>query len=208
MTDRHRHGGAKMNRRCQDGGVDEHDVDSAVRAMVDILAPHAAADWSVQAGSVEWSCWSTAAHVAHDLLAYAGQVAARPRGGYLPFDLEVRRDATVDDCLAAVQACGTLLSSAIATSPAGAVGWHYGPTDPSGFAAMGAAETLLHTYDITRGLGLNWRPPGSLCLAILHRLVPDAPAGEPAQVLLWVTGRADLDGHRRVTEWVWKAANV
>ncbi len=73
---------------------------------------------------------------------------------------------------------------------------------------MGAAETLLHTYDITRGLGLNWRPPGSLCLAILHRLVPDAPAGEPAQVLLWVTGRADLDGHRRVTEWVWKAANV
>ncbi|WP_325049214.1 hypothetical protein [Micromonospora deserti] len=30
-----------------------------------------------------------AAHVAHDLLAYAGQVTGRPDGGYLPFNLVV-----------------------------------------------------------------------------------------------------------------------
>lgn len=187
--------------------MDEHDVGEAVDEMLDILTPHADADWSRPAGSVEWTCWSTAAHVAHDLLAYASQVAGGPLTGYLPVDLEVRRRATVEDCLAAVNACGALLWSAIATTAPGAFAWHWGPTDPSGFAAMGAAETLLHTYDITQGLGLTWRPPAAPCLAILHRLVPDAPPGDPTQVLLWATGRADLDGHGAVTEWVWNAAN-
>ena len=79
----------------------------------------------------------------------------------------------MSDTLAAVHACGSLLSRAIAASPPGAVSWHYGrPTDPSGFAAMGAAETLLHTYDITQGPVLNWLPPRSLCSAILARTRP------------------------------------
>jgi hypothetical protein len=25
--------------------------------------------------------------------------------------------------------------------------WHWGPTDPSGFAALGVNETLMHTYE-------------------------------------------------------------
>jgi hypothetical protein len=198
---------AEANGRGQDGNMDERGVDEAVSAMLEVLTPHADADWSTQAGSVEWTCRSTAAHVAHDLLAYAAQVAARPLDRYLPLDLMIRHDATVSDTLTAVRACGSLLSRAIAASPPGAVAWHYGPTDPSGFAAMGAAETLLHTYDITRGLGLEWLPPRALCVAILQRLVPGAPDGDPAQVVLWATGRADLAGHRRVTEWAWTAAN-
>ena len=58
--------------------VGSHDVDQAVAEMVRVLSPHAARDWQVRAGSLDWSCWQTAAHVAHDLLAYAGQVAASP----------------------------------------------------------------------------------------------------------------------------------
>jgi hypothetical protein len=50
-------------------------VEAAVGEMTRVLMPHAEADWHVQAGSLEWSCWETAAHVAHDLVAYAGQVA-------------------------------------------------------------------------------------------------------------------------------------
>ena len=50
----------------------------AVAAMVEVLAPHTAdRDWQTRAGSLEWSWWTTAAHVAHDLLAYAGQVTSR-----------------------------------------------------------------------------------------------------------------------------------
>jgi len=62
------------------------DVDAAVAEMVRVLGPHTSRDWHVRAGSLTWSCWTTAAHVAHDLLAYAGQVAARPTSAYLPFD--------------------------------------------------------------------------------------------------------------------------
>ena len=53
-------------------------VEDAVAEMVAVLAPHADADWQVRAGSLEWSCWTTAAHVAHDLASYAGQVAGAP----------------------------------------------------------------------------------------------------------------------------------
>jgi hypothetical protein len=94
----------------------------------------------------------------------------------------------------------------IATSPPQARGWHWGPTDPAGFAALGVNEILAHTHDIAQGLGISWLPPGPLCAAVLHRLFPDVPAGDPARVLLWATGRADLAGRRRRTSWVARAA--
>ncbi|MCK9877328.1 hypothetical protein MXD59_16355 [Frankia sp. Ag45/Mut15] len=180
-------------------------VEEAVAEMVRVLGPHQDRDWQVQAGPVEWSCWKTAAHVAHDLLAYAGQVAARPTAGYLPFDLTVASDAHPREVLQVVTACGGLLGSVLAANP-DTRAWHHGPTDATGFAAMGVAETLLHTHDITEGMGVRWRPPRSLCAGVLSRLFPGVPEGDPAQVLLWSTGRADLDGHSRRTSWIWSAA--
>jgi hypothetical protein len=79
-------------------------------------------------------------------------------------------------------------------------------SDAAGFAAMGVAEALVHTYDITQGLGVTWRPPDPLSQLVVARLLPDAPPGRATQVLLWATGRADLEGHPRVSEWVWRAA--
>ena len=99
-----------------------------------------------------------------------------------------------------------LLSGAIAAADPGSRAWHWGACDPAGFAAMGVAETLLHTYDIAQGLGVSWLLPAERCAAVLRRLFPDAPPGDPARVLLWSTGRADLDGRPRLTSWVWKAA--
>src|SRR6185436_11494568 len=110
------------------------------------------------AGSLEWSCWETAAHVAHDLLAYAGQVTARASAGYLPFDLVIAPGAAPREVLEVVAACGRLLSSAVANAGPGPVAWHWGMSDAAGFAAMGVAETLVHTYDITQGLGVEWLP--------------------------------------------------
>jgi hypothetical protein len=188
--------------RVLDGG----DVDQAVAEMVRVLTPHASRDWLCRAGTLDWTCWTTAAHVAHDLLAYAGQVAARPGSAYLPFDLVVRPDASPGDVLRIVAGCGRLLSQAVTAAEPTARAWHWGPTDPGGFAALGVTETLMHTYDITRGLGITWRPPESLCAAVLARLFPDAPQGDPVQALLWSTGRADLDGRPRVTSWVMRAA--
>jgi hypothetical protein len=186
--------------------MDSRDVEQAVAEMVQVLTPYESRDWPVPAGSLDWSCWTTAAHVAHDLLAYAGQVAATPGSAYLPFDLVIQADAPPHDVLQVVTASGRLLSGALAATGPDARGWHWGATDPSGFAALGVNEVLVHTYDITQGLGVSWLPPESLCAAVLARLFPDAPEGDPAQVLLWCTGRAELDDLPRVTSWIPKAA--
>jgi hypothetical protein len=186
--------------------LEGRDVDQAVAEMVRVLTPYETRDWSGRAGSLEWNCWTTAAHVAHDLLAYAGQIAAQPGNDYLPFDLIIRADAPPHDVLQVVVACGRLLSSALAAVGPDARAWHWGATDPGGFAALGVHEILVHTYDITQGLGIDWLPPESLCALVLGRLFPEAPHGDPVQVLLWSTGRAELEDRPRVTSWVLKAA--
>jgi hypothetical protein len=186
--------------------MDHQDVQAAVAEMLRVLAPHTAEDWTVPAGSLEWSCWLTAAHIGHDLLAYAGQLAARPADAYLPFDLRIRPTASPAEVLQVVAACGGLLSSTLATADPGLQAWHWGPCDSEGFAAMGVAETLLHTYDITQGLAVHWLPPASPSAGILDRLFPDAPPGDPTRVLLWCTGRGELDNIPRRTSWTWKAA--
>ena len=185
--------------------LDGQHVEAAVGEMTRVLTPHAEADWHVRAGSLEWSCWETAAHVAHDLVAYAGQVAGGATASYLPFDLVVG-PAPPREVLEVVAACGRLLSGAVERAGLGAVAWHWGLSDAAGFAAMGVAETLVHTYDITQGLGVGWRPPDALSQLVVDRLLPTPPQGRASDVLLWATGRADLDGRPRVTEWVWRAA--
>jgi len=183
-------------------------VEEAVAEMVAVLTPQDEADWQVPAGSLEWSCWKTAAHVAHDLLAYAGQVAARATAEYLPFDLVIAPEAAPRELLGVVSASGRLLSSAVAHAGAGPVAWHWGMSDAAGFAAMGVAEALVHTYDITQGLAVAWLPPEPLSELVVARLLPDAPPGRATEVLLWATGRTDLEGHPRVGEWVWRAARL
>ncbi|WP_405096472.1 hypothetical protein [Micromonospora sp. NBC_01412] len=144
--------------------------------------------------------------LAHDLLAYAGQVAGRPSGGYLPFDLTVSPAATPTEVLTVAATCGGLLATALDAADPGLRAWHFGPCDPAGFAAMGVAETLLHTHDVARGLGVAWQLPDRLAAVALDRLFPEAPPGPPAQVLLWMAGRAEFDGRPRRTSWTWRAA--
>lgn len=181
-------------------------VRETVGELTRVLGPYTDRDWTGPAGDLDWSCWTTAAHIAHDLLGYAAQLTGRPDTGYLPLDLRVRPDATPAQVLVVVGACGGLLAAAIDTVPAHTRAWHWGPCDPPGFAAMGIAETLLHTYDITRGLAVAWQPPAAPSAAVLRRLFPEAPAGYPAAVLLWMTGRVALNGRPRRTDWTWRAA--
>lgn len=180
----------------------------ALAASAHALRPHTGEDWDRRAGGLTWSCRETAAHLAHDLAAYAGQLAGLPDDRYLPFDLVVPAATEPAEVLRVVDACGGLLLAALARSAPRDRAWHWGPCDPAGFAAMGTAETLLHTWDITRTLEPAWGPPPELCAAVLRRLFPDAPtgAGDPAAVLLWCTGRGELPGRPRRTTWVWQAA--
>ena len=129
----------------------EH-VEAAVSEMTRVLMPHADADWQVQAGSLKWNCWETAAHVAHDLVAYAGQVAGGATVSYLPFDLVVA-PSPPREVLEVVAACGRLLSVVVEHADPETVAWHWGMSDAAGFAAMGVGETLAHS----RHFAGSWR---------------------------------------------------
>lgn len=187
------------------------DVDAAKTAMLAALTPAvralpAEADWAVPAGPLEWSCRETAAHIAHDLMAYATQLTARAADTYLPLDLTIRPEATPAQILQIAATSADLLSIALRSATPDARAWHWGPTDPSGFAALGVNEILIHTSDICAGLAIDWFPPPPLCAAVLSRLFPYAPPGDPADVLLWCTGRIALPDHPRRTSWTLRAA--
>jgi hypothetical protein len=112
------------------------DLERAVQSMGDVLEPLVARDWSARGGALEWTCRQTLAHIAHDLLAYAAQLADRAPDGYLPMDLTVREAATVPDVLTVAVAGGRLLALALRATGPGARAWHFGPCDAGGFAAL------------------------------------------------------------------------
>lgn len=170
--------------------------------MTSLLRPVADADWSVPAGDLEWSCWQTAAHVAHDLLAYACQLTGRAQDAYLPLDLVVRPGASPVQVLQVVEASAALLRLAVDDAGPQVRAWHFGLTDPSGFTTMGVNELVVHTWDVARGLGLDHEPPEGLARKVLDRLWTRAPRGPAGRVLLWCTGRVALPGHPRVGDWV------
>ncbi|MFG1603482.1 maleylpyruvate isomerase N-terminal domain-containing protein [Actinoplanes sp. NPDC049265] len=175
---------------------------AAVDEMTRVLSPHVDADWTVPAGSLEWSCVQTAAHIGHDLTAYAMQLATLADDAYLPLDLEVRDGTAPAQVLRIVRGCGRLLGLAIDAAAPGARAWHWGPADVTGFAAMGMNETLIHTWDIAQGLGLAWEPPPEAARTILGRLFPAAAADDPVDALLRCTGRRGEGG----TDWTVTAA--
>ncbi|MDG3017224.1 hypothetical protein [Speluncibacter jeojiensis] len=67
---------------------------------------------------------------------------------------------------------------------------------------MAVTEVLIHTYDMVRGLdhGNSWRPPADLADAVLPILFPDAPPGDPPEVLLYCCGRIALGDLPRRTD--------
>lgn len=182
-------------------------VTAATDELTRATQPAIDRDWSVPAGDLEWSCRHTVGHIADDLFSYASQVIAQPVTGYLPIEAVLDPAGSIEEILRAVSMCGEVLRLAVEAAPPEARGWHpYGTSDAEGFAAMGIVEVLVHTYDITRGLGITWTPPASLCAPVIDRLFPNAPEGDPAQVLLYCCGRESLPGLERQRAWAWDSS--
>jgi uncharacterized protein (TIGR03083 family) len=126
-------------------------------------------DWSVPAGTLEWSCWKTAEHTVDCVFSYAFFLASRATTAYPPFDeLRASPSATPADLVDGLRAATNLLSAAIATAPQGTraiIRQRPAPTtgSPIEFAARGALELALHGHDIASGLGVRLRPDDAIC---------------------------------------------
>ena len=203
--------------------VTADDLDRAVRLAVAALREAPPDGWERQAGPLEWTCWETVEHLSDDLFAYAVQLGPErpPLEGAVPFRMDrlrpggpsnsvhADRAAGPAGLLQVLEASGALLVAMVRTASPQVRAHHvFGVSDPEGFAAMGLVETLVHTFDLARGLGLDWAPPAGICARVLDRLFPDVPrdtgdTGDPWSVLLWATGRTELPGHPRRTGWRW-----
>jgi len=169
------------------------------------LEPFLDADWSVPARGLDWSCARTAVHLADSQFAHAARIVARPTEWFVPATVVVDEPGDPRQLLQVFGACaGLLVAAATGADPSSRAYHPWGASDPAGSMAMGAAEGLLHTWDVVGGLGGDWRPPDDLCRPAIERLFPDAPTDVgAADALLWCTGRVALPGHPRRTEWRW-----
>ncbi|MEU9446337.1 GNAT family N-acetyltransferase [Streptomyces sp. NPDC048304] len=188
--------------------INGDDVTEAVAGATAVLRAAVDRDWkAVPAGPLEWDCHTTAVHVADDLIAYAANLAGRAQDAYVPFELTLDEGTDNAGLLHVIETTGALLVAAVRTAPPGVRGFHPYPfrsADAEGFAAMGIAEVLLHTHDMALGLGLTYEPPAGLVESLLACLFPHVqPGPAPWPTLLWATGRGELPGRARVTEWRW-----
>ncbi|MGW2006351.1 maleylpyruvate isomerase N-terminal domain-containing protein [Streptomyces nigrescens] len=205
-----------------DTSVDGEDVRRVVTLAIDALREAPPQAWEAKAGTLDWTCWETLEHLADDLFTYAARfgLAKPPMSTVLPFRTSsdrsggpanvifVERASGPEGLLTILEACGGLLAAVLRTAPSTTVAYHvFGPSGPEGFAAMGVVETLVHTHDITQGLGLEWSPPRELCERVLKKLFPHvAVEGDAWEMLLWATGRTALPDRPRLTEWRWYGA--
>ncbi|MEU3094214.1 GNAT family N-acetyltransferase [Streptomyces sp. NPDC006967] len=194
--------------------VGAEQVEEAVAHCVAALGSVTDRDWTgARAGRLEWNCRETAAHVASDLIAYAGQIAGRAQEAYVPFEITLDGSedgldpADNEGLLQVISTTGALLAAAVRTTPRAVRAFHPYPfrhANREGFAAMGVAEVLLHTHDIAEGTGISYEPPAELASFVLTRIFPRVrPGPTPWGTLLWATGRGDLPGREPVTRWHW-----
>jgi hypothetical protein len=192
------------------------DVEHTLRLTVATLR-QARGDWAAKAGPLEWTCWETAEHIADNFFFHAAQVAPgqpwtdrsvpfawnRQRDGGPGLVIFADRKAGPEGLIQVVDACGGMMVAILRTTPDVTRAFNdSGVLTPEGFAALTVAETLLHMDDVAKGLRFDWHPPTELAAKVLDSVFPDAPTEtDPWTTLLWASGRGELDGHERPTEW-------
>ena len=188
--------------------VGSEDVRAAAAVCHEALSGVVDLDWSIRAGQLEWSCRRTLEHIPSAQIFYASQLALaakerlpRARGG--------EDQLTVAELLLSVVVNAAILEHVLRAAPASARAFHpAGMADPSGFAAMGCDEILIHTADIAAGFEIDFKPPEDLCGRVLARLFPWAPTDVGHwESLLWANGRIELPGSGpQDTNWRWHCA--
>ena len=159
-------------------------------------------DWSVPAGTLEWSCWQTADHTIDCVFSYALFLATRCQDDYPPFgELHTLPEATPADLIAGLLGVTTLLSATIRVAGPdvqAVIFRHPEPTTAPAaqFAARGALEMVLHAHDVCLGLGVAFNPSRGLCQRLWDQtsrwpmMAQAASDDDPWSDLLERSGRA------------------
>lgn len=173
-------------------------VEAAAAVVVAALRPGVDADWSVGAGDLEWSVDQTIAHMTGAPAKYAFYLSSRSTR-YVAVTVSPVPGATRQERLEAIEGCAAALAGVAAAAPPGAFGFHIsGMRTAQQFLVMACEELLVHAYDVTRGLGLPYEPPGELSRLVIEHAHPGQDDQRPVwPLLLWLNGRR----HPAATGW-------
>lgn len=167
-------------------------------------------EWDSGAASVGWTCWRTAEHIAGDFAHYAAQIIGQPRDHYVKFRFDTSRASSPTELREVVRVAGGIRAAAMRTAGSDCLGYHpHGYFSPAGFAAIGAAEGIVHGRDIAAGLNTAWSPSPQLCEKVLGTVFPHAQRGPGAtafRTLLIETGRGERLAGDRAHPWNYSAA--
>jgi uncharacterized protein (TIGR03083 family) len=173
-------------------------VQAAATAVVAALQPGIDADWQVKAGDLEWTVDRTIAHMTGAPAKYAFYLSSRSTR-YVAVRVWPEADATRQERLEAIETCAAALAGVAATAPPDAIGFHStGMRNAEQFVAMACYELLVHTYDVTCGLGVPYEPPEDLCRLAIENCYPGQDERRPVwPFLVWLSGRP----HPAATGW-------
>jgi hypothetical protein len=160
------------------------DFDQLSRLVIEAWTSALDRDWSVPAGTLEWSCFDTADHTVDCVFSYALFLASRRQASYPNFtELHALPGASPADLVEGLRAVCTMLTAVVTIAEPGAraIIWirNGGATAPAAdFAARGGHELILHAHDVCTGLGMPFDPPRDLCQRLWDH-TRDWPMGPP-----------------------------
>ena len=137
------------------------------------------ADWSVPAGTLEWSCLATADHAVDCVYAPAFFLASRNTTTYPVAGSDLTRgDAATPELLVqSLEIATRMVTAVVATAePHARAAIFLGPTlqvgAPADFLPRAASELILHAHDVCSGLGVPFEPPAGLCRRLREHTRP------------------------------------
>jgi hypothetical protein len=125
-------------------------------------------DWSVAAGTLEWSCARTADHTVDTVLAPAFFLASRRTDGYPEGGWSPGVDAAPAQYIAGLEMATRITTAVVRDADAGvrAVLWRAPEVEvrgPEDFPPRAGVELALHGHDVCAGLGVAFEPPDDVC---------------------------------------------
>ena len=185
-------------------GFTVEDLEEVAVCVAEAWAQGSSRDWTVLAGTLEWSCQQTANHAVDTLIAPAFFLASRrldrypEGGGWSPGD-----NAPPEAYVEGVQLGTRILAGVVRDTPEDVEAILFRTPRTIGraadFAPRGALELVIHAHDVCAGLGIGLEPPRT-ALEHLRQHVKDWPFwgsywphlsldGDPWTDLLSVSGR-------------------
>ena len=136
-------------------------------------------DWSVAAGTLEWSCTTTADHAVDCVYAPAFLLASRERDGYpeVGLDLTIGPEASPARLTESLEIATRILAAVVndAGPEVRAVIFRRPEVvtaAPQDFIARGAMELILHAHDVCTGLQVPFEPRRELCFRLREHTRP------------------------------------